>query len=115
LSVTAVISGKHLAALNWFRYIIKVKGKGVPLHAMEAHGGERWYGSYSYLTSATRWGWVVSVTPRPRVKWIMWREPSKLKTHFNSNRNGKIRMFKFLRHPWKVSKAPLLGATVLGE
>jgi hypothetical protein len=33
------------------------------------HGGtwgERRYSSYSYLTSATRWGWVVSVTPRPR-------------------------------------------------
>jgi hypothetical protein len=28
--------------------------------------GERRYSSYSYLTSATRWGWVVSVTPRPR-------------------------------------------------
>jgi hypothetical protein len=34
----------------------KKKGKGVPLHAMEAHGGERRYSSYSYLTSATRWG-----------------------------------------------------------
>jgi hypothetical protein len=28
--------------------------------------GERRHSSYSYLTSATRWGWVVSVTPRPR-------------------------------------------------
>jgi hypothetical protein len=26
--------------------------KAVPLHAMEAHGGERRYSSYSYLTSA---------------------------------------------------------------
>jgi hypothetical protein len=33
------------------------------------HGGawgERRYSSCSYFTSATRWGWVVSVTPRPR-------------------------------------------------
>jgi hypothetical protein len=33
------------------------------------HGGawgERRYSSYLYLTSATRWGWVVSVTPQPR-------------------------------------------------
>jgi hypothetical protein len=45
----------------------KVKSKAVPLHAMEAHwGGGRWYSSFSYLTSATRWRWVVSVTPRPR-------------------------------------------------
>jgi hypothetical protein len=36
----------------------------MPLHAMEAHGGERRHSSYSYL--GTRWGWVVSVTPRPR-------------------------------------------------
>jgi hypothetical protein len=28
--------------------------------------GERMYSSYSFLTSVTRWGWVVSVTPRPR-------------------------------------------------
>jgi hypothetical protein len=42
------------------------KSKAVPLHAMEEHGGERRYSSYSYLTSATRWGWVISVTPRPR-------------------------------------------------
>jgi hypothetical protein len=28
--------------------------------------GERRYSSYSFLTSATRWWWVVSVTPRPR-------------------------------------------------
>jgi hypothetical protein len=42
------------------------KSKGVLLHAMEAHGGERRCSSYSYLTSATRWGWVVSVMPRPR-------------------------------------------------
>jgi hypothetical protein len=27
---------------------------------------ELMYSSYSYLTSATRWRWVVSVTPRPR-------------------------------------------------
>jgi hypothetical protein len=29
-------------------------------------GGERRYSSCLYLTSATRWGWVVSVTPWPR-------------------------------------------------
>jgi hypothetical protein len=32
---------------------------------MEAHGGERRYSSYSFLTSALDGG-VVSVTPRPR-------------------------------------------------
>jgi hypothetical protein len=42
------------------------QSKAVPLHAMVALGGERWYSSYSFLTSATIWGWVVSVTPRPR-------------------------------------------------
>jgi hypothetical protein len=51
---------------NITRTLQKTKGKGVPLHAMEEHEGERRYSSYSYLTSATRWGWVVSVTPRPR-------------------------------------------------
>jgi hypothetical protein len=30
--------------------------KAVPLQAMEEHGGERRYSSYSYLTSAHRWG-----------------------------------------------------------
>jgi hypothetical protein len=43
--------------------ISKGKGKEVPLHAMEALGGERRYSSYSYL--CTRWRWVVSITPRP--------------------------------------------------
>jgi hypothetical protein len=28
------------------------KGKVIPLHAMKAHGGERKYGSCSFLTSA---------------------------------------------------------------
>jgi hypothetical protein len=32
-------------------FTVKAK-KAVPLHAMEAHGGERKYNSYSFLTSA---------------------------------------------------------------
>jgi hypothetical protein len=47
------------------------------------------------------------------VKLMIWREPSKLKTHFNSNKSGKIKMFKFLWYTWKVSTAPLLGTAVL--
>jgi hypothetical protein len=39
----------------------KGKGKAVPLHAMEALGGERRYSSYSYLTSALDGGeWSAS-------------------------------------------------------
>jgi hypothetical protein len=35
--------------------------KGVPLHAIKAHGGKRRYSSYSYLTSALDGGeWSVS-------------------------------------------------------
>jgi hypothetical protein len=41
------------------------KSKAVPLHAMEAPGGERRYSSYSFRTSALDGGeW--SITPRPR-------------------------------------------------
>jgi hypothetical protein len=38
-----------------------IKSKAVPLHAMEAHGGERRYSSYSFLTSALDGGeWSAS-------------------------------------------------------
>jgi hypothetical protein len=52
-----------------FRFLPGRKSKAVPLHAMETFGGERRYSSYSFLLIldlGTRWGWVVSVTPRPR-------------------------------------------------
>jgi hypothetical protein len=43
----------------------KKKGKVIPLHAMEAHGG-REVQLLLILNLGTRWGWVVSVTPWPR-------------------------------------------------
>jgi hypothetical protein len=45
---------------------IKVKKVRCPATRHGGAWGERRYSSYSYLTSATIWGWVVSVTPRPR-------------------------------------------------
>jgi hypothetical protein len=40
---------------------LALPGKAVPLHAMEAHGGERRYSSYSFLTSALDGGeWSAS-------------------------------------------------------
>jgi hypothetical protein len=40
---------------------VKIKGKVIPLHAMEAHGGERRYSCYSFLTSAIDGGeWSAS-------------------------------------------------------
>jgi hypothetical protein len=42
-----------------------VKSKAVPLHAMKALGG-RGIQLLLILDLGTRWGWVVSVTPRPR-------------------------------------------------
>jgi hypothetical protein len=40
---------------------VKKKSKAVPLHAMEALGGERRYSSYSFSTSALDGGeWSVS-------------------------------------------------------
>jgi hypothetical protein len=44
---------------------LKVKrGKCVPLHAMKAPGGEE-EKLLLILNLGTRWGWVVSITPRP--------------------------------------------------
>jgi hypothetical protein len=43
---------------------VKSKSKAVPVHAMEAVGGEE-VSCYSFTTSALDGG-VVSVTPRPR-------------------------------------------------
>jgi hypothetical protein len=41
--------------------VVKVKGKAVPLHAMEALRGERRYSSYSFSTSALDGGeWLAS-------------------------------------------------------
>jgi hypothetical protein len=41
--------------------MVKGKGKAVPLHAMEALGGERRYSSYSFTTSALDGGeWSAS-------------------------------------------------------
>jgi hypothetical protein len=34
----------------------QLKAKAVPLYATEALGGERWYSSYSFLTSAVDGG-----------------------------------------------------------
>jgi hypothetical protein len=43
----------------------KEKSKAALLHAMEAHGGERRYSSYSYLTSALDGGeWLPSCPSR---------------------------------------------------
>jgi hypothetical protein len=41
------------------------KGKVIPLHAMEAPGGKE-VQLPLILNLCTRWGWVVSITPRPR-------------------------------------------------
>jgi hypothetical protein len=57
---------------------VKKKCKGVPLHAMEALGGERRYSSYSFLTSALDGGeWSASrpgraLPPVPTVQEAGW-------------------------------------------
>jgi hypothetical protein len=63
-------------------------------------GGER-YSSYSYLTSATRWGWVVSVTPRPRFTPYIWHW-----LYYNSwHDNPSYRAIKAGRHlVWIVAE-----------
>jgi hypothetical protein len=45
-----------------------VKSKAIPVHAMEAHGGERRYSSYSYVTSALdgQHHALAALTPRER-------------------------------------------------
>jgi hypothetical protein len=43
----------------------QVKGKAVPLHAIEAHGGRGGIAP-THTMLGTRWGWVVSVAPLPR-------------------------------------------------
>jgi hypothetical protein len=48
---------------NYVFCVIKVKA--VPLHTMGCGGGEEVY-LLLVLDLGTRWGWVVSVTPRPR-------------------------------------------------
>jgi hypothetical protein len=53
--------------LNQFRDKITQKKKvKVSRYTQWRRMGKRRHSSYSYLTSAARWGWVVSVTPRPR-------------------------------------------------
>jgi hypothetical protein len=52
-------------ALPFFSLVDK-KGKAVPLHAMEALVGRGGIELLLIHDLGTRWGWVVSVTPRPR-------------------------------------------------
>jgi hypothetical protein len=68
------------AASMKFRFVFwDVKGKAVPLHAMEALGGERRYSSYSFTTSALDGGeWSASrpgraFTPGERTPGTHWR------------------------------------------
>jgi hypothetical protein len=58
----------HSQTLYWLSYSgsrkVRVEwGKAVPLHAMEALGGERRYSAYSFLTSAPDGVIVVSIMP----------------------------------------------------
>jgi hypothetical protein len=54
------------AAIAYEKYhCCKTESKAVPLHAMEAHGGRGGIAP-THFNLGTRWGWVVSVTPRPR-------------------------------------------------
>jgi hypothetical protein len=55
----------HLTTENKLLLYTARKSKTVPLHAMQALGGEEvWLLLIHDL--GTRWGWVVSVTPQPR-------------------------------------------------
>jgi hypothetical protein len=56
---------KGLSGTSFVRTYAFLKTKAVPLHAMEALGGEEAHLLFIH-DLGTRWGWVVSVTPRPR-------------------------------------------------
>jgi hypothetical protein len=64
------LRGRHDTSIDFNLTIlmavyVKEKGKAVPLHAMEALGGRGGIAP-THLDLGTRWGCVVSVTPRPR-------------------------------------------------
>jgi hypothetical protein len=60
------LSQPHLN-VNMWSVLLRLKGKVIPLHTLHAHGvrgGE--VQLLLILNLGTRWGWVVSITPRPR-------------------------------------------------
>jgi hypothetical protein len=60
--------GSHINKTTRFTFVLQTgkKGKAVPLHAMEALGGERRYSSYSFSPSALDGGEWSASRPRPR-------------------------------------------------
>jgi hypothetical protein len=93
------VRGNHLSQVCEFLSFClhKKKGKAIPLHAMEALGGERRYSSYSFTTSAVDGGeWSVSRPGRaftpgertPGTHWTgAWVDP---RAGLNTEDRGKI-------------------------